>query len=381
MKNSVYKTKNTIYKTKIGCFTIKNGIFKIKLDDFINELDMNRTKRSYKLFILAVFVALFHTCINPVEFDRRTEDDILVVDGKVNLNDSIQTLSLIRTGPLGRSARFPVEAGAIVTLIENDKTVGIYTEEEPGVYKIYNFKPQIGNSYHIDIQLQNGDHYTSLPETMPRPVLIDSAYFTFDGLRYLTLFSSIKVPEQDEPPYLRWRIKHAYQRTDIYCGGFDNVNTCYYESERATDNQLVPLLDGGELKPGSTIEFPIANAPVIDTVFGEISYFTVFQETLTPATFEYWQKVNTLLSQTGSIFDAPPGQIRGNIYKTDDANALVLGLFYATSEEIAYVKTFPGDFAPLDLVPFCGLPGVPPSPFPFPECCYCRFGIPRPDYW
>ncbi|MDX1942275.1 MAG: DUF4249 domain-containing protein [Saprospiraceae bacterium] len=342
---------------------------------------MKKTKRSYKLLILATFAALFQTCVNPVEFDRRDEDDILVVDGRVNLNDSIQTLLLTRTGPLGRSARFPTETGATVTLIENDKTVGTYVEEEPGVYKIYHFKPQIGNSYHIDIQLQNGDHYTSLPETMPRPVFIESAYFTYNGDRTLTLFSSIKIPEQDDPPYLRWKIKHVYQRTDLACGFFDNTSTCYYETNRATDNQLVPLLDGGELKPGTVIEFSITDVPVIDTIFGEVTYFTVFQETLTPAAFQYWEKVNTLLSQTGSIFDAPPGQIRGNIYKTDDANALVLGLFYATSEEIAYVKTFPGDFAPLDLAPFCGVPGVPPTPFPYPECCYCPFGIPRPDYW
>lgn len=342
---------------------------------------MKRLKLAYRLLFLVAFASLLPTCIDPVVFDRRQEDDLLVVDGKVSLQDTIQTLTLVRNSVVGRRARFPAETNAVVSLIENDKIVGIYVEEASGVYKIDNFKPKIGNSYAIDIQLQNGDHYTSLPETMPRPVPIDSAYFNFDNLRTLTLYSTIKIPEQGDALYLHWQVRHVYQRTDMICGFSDQMDVCYYELDRGLDNQFVALLDASELKPGTAIEAQVAKATVVDTIFGEITYFTVFQESITPATYRYWQKVDNLLTQTGSIFDAPPGQVRGNIYKVDDANALVLGVFYAAADAIAYVRTDPSDFLPLRLNPYCGTANTPRSPFPFPECCFCTFGIPRPDYW
>jgi len=336
----------------------------------------------FRFFLLLLLIAiLFGNCVDAVSFDRKQEDFILVVDGKVNLQDSVQTLLLSRTAVVGRSAQFPPETGALVFLLENGERVSNYVETAPGEYKISGFKPQIGNTYQVDVTLKSGRSYMSQPEVMPSGVPIDSAYFTYNGDRTLTLYSQVAIPEQENPPYLRWRLRHVYQHSDLHCGGLDAVTTCYYELRRSTDNQLVPLLDGGELAGGSTVQFPIVSTLVVDSIFGEVSYYTIYQETLTPTAFQYWEKVNNLLTQTGSIFDAPPGQIRGNIYDVEAPEALVLGIFYAASEDIAYVKTIPTDFLPLQVNPFCGAPGFPPNPFPFPECCYCPFGIPKPDYW
>lgn len=335
----------------------------------------------YKILFFIVFGALFQTCVDPLGFDTRHEDHILVIDGKVNLNDSVHTVSLTRTDYVGRSAKFPPEQGAMLTLMENDKPVVSFLETEPGIYKAIDFKPTVGYRYSIDIQLQNGDHYASQPEAMPSPVPIDSAYFTFDRKRSLTIFSDTQIPTDGDTPYLRWHIQHVYQHSDIICGPLDNIGVCYYELERKGDNQNLILLDGGELQRGAQLAFPVVKVGITDSIFGEITYFTVYQESLPEATFHYWEKVNTLLTQTGSIFDAPPGQVRGNIFKVDDPNAPVLGIFYPTSEDYARIKTLPSDFLPLNINPYCGIPGIPPNPFPYPDCCFCKFGIPKPDYW
>lgn len=334
----------------------------------------------YKILVITAFAMLFQTCVDPIGFDQQADDTLLVVDGKINANASEQTVLLTRTDVIGKSANFPPEAGATITLLENNKLIATYTETEPGVYKIFNFKPRIGNSYQVNVRLVNGEQYASEPQLLPKQVPIDSAYFTFDGARTLTLFTKITIPTEGEVPYLRGRIEHVYQHTDIYCGGLDDVKTCYYELNRATDNQLIPILDGSALERGLSVPFTVAQANVIDSIFGEVTYYTIFQESITLNTFRYWEKVQQLLEQSGSIFDAPPGQIRGNIYKIDEPEKLVLGFFYATSEEVAYVKTVPIDFLPLQLAPYCGIPGIFPNPFP-DDCCVCRFGIPRPDYW
>lgn len=347
----------------------------------INTSTMKFVPISLLLLLAVISTLLFDTCVDPVVFSRDQNADLLVVDGKVNLQDSVQTLLLTHTSVVGRSARFPPEIGAQVSLFENDQQVAQYTETGEGVYTISNFRPQVGKAYHIDIQLSNGERYTSQPEVMPQDVPLDSAYFKYEGGRSLTIFARTFVPAQGEVPYLRWRINHVYQITDLICGGLDKGTTCYYNAPRATDNQLVPLLDGSELTRGASVESAIVEVPIIDSLFGEVSYFTVFQESMPAEAFQYWEKVNTLLTQTGSLFDIPPGQIRGNIFKVDDPEAPVLGVFYPASENHAYVKTVPTDFPPLQLRPYCGFPGFPPFPFPYPQCCYCRYGIDRPDYW
>lgn len=334
----------------------------------------------YKALILITFVISFQTCVEPVGFDRKADETLLVIDGRVNSADAVQTLSLTRTSVIGRSKNFPPEAGATVALVENGQKSYAYQETQAGIYKIFNFTPRIGNTYQVNIKLASGEQYASEPQVLPMPVPIDTAYFTFDGERALTLFTKLTIPKDSEVPYLRARIAHVYQHTDLYCGGLDIVRTCYYELNRATDNQLVPTLDGSALERGASIPFPVAQANVIDSIFGEVSFYTIFQESITLNTLRYWEKVQKLLEQSGSIFDAPPGQIRGNIYKVDEPEKLVLGFFYATSESITYVKTAPIDFLPLQLAPYCGIAGI--FPYPFPEdCCSCRFGIPRPDYW
>ncbi len=344
-------------------------------------MDMKKNSLIYKILFPIACAALLHACIDTVSFTGRKENNYLVVDGKVNLNDSVQTISLTRTDEVGRSGNFPPERGAKVVLLENSQSVASFLETKPGSYQIYNFKPTEGYLYSIDIQLQGGDHYASQPELMPSPVPIDSVYFIFDGNAYFTLFSNIHIPENKKAPYLRWRTQLVYQRSDLYCGALDQVTSCYYQLERKSDSQKLILLDGSELEPGANLAFPITTVLVADTLFGEVTYYTIYQESITPSTFQYWEKVNRLLTQTGSVFDTPPGQIRGNIYNVDDPNAPVLGLFYATAEDYARVKTIPTDFLPLHINPYCGAPGFPPNPFPFPDCCYCKFGIAKPDYW
>lgn len=335
----------------------------------------------YKILVICILSTTLTTCVDPLNFDQGGNEKMLVVDGRVNAGDSIQTVRLNYTSVVGRSANFPPASGATVSLLENGQKKYAYQETEPGIYQLMNFTPQVGSRYQVDIRLANGAQYASESEMMPRPIPIDSAYFTFNGERTLTLFTKVTIPQEGEKPYLRARIRHVYQHTDQYCDPFDKVQTCYYELERATDNQLIPLLDGSKWERGISIPFSIAQAPVIDSIFGEITYYTILQESISLQTLRYWEKVQRLLAQRGSIFDAPPGQIRGNIYKVDEPEKLVLGLFYASSETIAYVKTYPLDFLPLQLTPYCGVYGSYPNPFPYPECCYCPFGIARPDYW
>lgn len=343
-------------------------------------------KRWNPILLFLLLVLVWSTCVDPVELKLAEQDDILVVDGSINVNDSVHTIRLIRTAPLGRSTAFPVEENAEVRILDQSGNMFSCNEEEPGVYRLRNFQPDPKHSYRLSIQLKNGKRFESTPQTTPTLVPIDSAYFIFDKINKLTLYAQIRIPDTvNSGPFLRWRISHAYQRTDKFCGFPDiGATTCYFKTRRATDNQLLPLLDGGRLVRGAVVQTSIGDAPVLDTIFGEVTYFTVVQETLTEEAFRYFERVNRLLIQTGSFFDIPPGTVRGNIFNVDDPDELILGVFFMNATTVDYVRTMPSDFLPLQINPYCGVAGFFPQPFPF-ECCYCTLWpnstTEKPSYW
>ena len=326
--------------------------------------------RTFNLLTYVVLLAsgiLLHSCVDALEFKPTESEKLLVVDGKLTTANGDQVLRLSETALVGRSDNFPPVTGAIVTLRDDLGNVKSYTETEPGVYKLSGSAIQgtSGRTYTLHIEV-NGKTYESKPETMPQKIEADSSFFAIGNQDFVYVYSSISIPtDLNEGPFLKWRIDNVYQINEVYCGPFDPTNVCYV-TERFS-NQLLPLLDGSLLARGETAK-PFVAAKEADKTFGEVVYFNLYMETLSPDAFKYWNKVSLLLTQSGSIFDSPPGAIRGNIMNVNNPEELVLGYFYAAPEDTTHVKVLASDFLPYTINPYCGIAGFPPSPFPS-ECC------------
>jgi hypothetical protein len=146
---------------------------------------------------------------------------------------------------------------------------------------------------------------------------------------------------------------------------------------------LLPLLDASLLARGETAR-PFVAAKEANKIFGEVVFFNLYMETLSPEAYKYWNKVSQLITQSGSVFDPPPGVIRGNITNLSNPEELVLGYFYAAPEDTTRVKVYASDFLPYEINPYCGAPGLPPIPRPA-ECCNCTIlpgaSTEKPFYW
>lgn len=322
------------------------------------------------------------TCVDPIEFSPRFEDDLLVVDGKITASDGPHTVKLSRTDQLGRSANFPAVTGATLTLTDQLGNEYFFVENGIGIYQLW-ARCFEGNTYTLHIRLSDGLSYESSPETMPALLPADSAFFNFDGYKNIAVYARFTASDvaREEGPYYKWRVDHIYQVSEIYCGPLDPTNTCYVS--RRPDNQALALADGSRLQRGASYD-ALVKQLIVDKTFGEASYFNIYQESVGVNAYRYWSKISLLLSQRGSFFDAPPGTIRGNIFNTQNPNELVLGYFYAAPEDTLRVKTIGGDFSSADILPVCGAPGFPPYPFNW-ECCDCttlpNSTLERPWYW
>lgn len=326
---------------------------------------------------------LLITCVDPVEFTPRDEDDLLVVDGRIADNFGPHIVKLTRTEIVGRSSNFPLESGARVSVMENDDQEYFFNEIKPGEYHLEGVRGIPGNSYQLRIRLSNGVAYESNPEILPQSIQPDSVFFEFDRIQTISIFSQLTIPPTiQKGPYFKWQFDHVYQITDLVCGPFDPALSCYFKIPR--NNQLLPLLDGSNLARNASVKQLLNEVEVFGTTFGEKNYFTIVQESITADAFDYWSRISRLIIQNGSIFDNPPGGVRGNIFRTDEPNELVLGYFYAASEHIEHIPTLPSDFVPLRINPYCGVAGFPPTPFPN-GCCSCTLitnnRIEKPDYW
>ena len=82
----------------------------------------------------------------------------------------------------------------------------------------------------------------------------------------------------------------------------------------------------------------------MDYSFHEKHYFTTYQSSITSDAHEYWREVDILANQTGSIFDTPPAEIKGNIFNVKDTEEKVFGYFQAANQTQDRFYLLPYDF-------------------------------------
>jgi hypothetical protein len=289
--------------------------------------------------------------------------------------------------------------GATIEINDDLGNSAMYEETSPGVYLL---DPQLfvgvpGRTYHVEITLANGESFCSTPQMMPSPINADQAYFEID--RDQNLSSSGVLVEQtvvnifiDTPlqndlgdqPGLRWTVEEVYSYSDLSCHSFYDAfaTTCYFNVPFDESEVLIFKAEEGvqERLEGYKVRTRLL-AP--NDEFVEKHYFSVHQYTLSPATFEYWQQVRAVTSQTGNLFDVPPAAVTGNIFATESGLA-ALGFFEVSGRSIVRTFTTPFLIGGNRIVDTCPIRR---SQVVQDKCCFCwlvdqpenRVG--RPDYW
>jgi hypothetical protein len=70
----------------------------------------------------------------------------------------------------------------------------------------------------------------------------------------------------------------------------------------------------------------------IDLTFGLGYLLRINQHSLSSQAYDYWNKVSQAVSLSGGLFEAPPGEIGGNIFNINDPEEKVHGYFYGSAE-------------------------------------------------
>ena len=345
----------------------------------------------YLLYCLAV---VFPACIDPISFDTTAGENELVFFGNFTQLCEDHEFFITQTSSLGEPP-IPVP-GATVIIVDDEGNSADYQEIEPGKYLLTAEQMQgsPGKSYHIEITLANGQHYFTQPQVMPEPIEVDTIYFEINrreelsgaGILVEKTFIDVFIDTplkngSGEFPNLRWAVEEVYSFVDLICGPFDIARTCYF-IDPINDSQVLLLKNEGANQE-SLERLPVRSrllAPFDE--FTARHYFLVDQYTISEEESEFWEKVDAVANQSGSLFDVQPAAVAGNLIKEGNPQSQVLGFFGVNGASKIRTFTTPFKILPTRILDCNDPPYFREHPA---ECCNClnKSGvqIERPPYW
>ncbi|PRY86180.1 DUF4249 domain-containing protein [Mongoliibacter ruber] len=313
--------------------------------------------KNYSAFILTFLVGLlFSTCIDPYHFESERPEWSLGMEG------FITTLPKAHRIRLSRVDRFSPDFNGLnrpetlaKVLIKDDLgNVEVLTETTAGVYLTHeDFAAKIGRSYNLEILLNNGKRFISRPEIVVAAPIVDS--LSYRSVKTATsnamidevgvrIFAHFQDPP-DERNFYFWNMQVSdfqmiaepelnlnspFHPTCPRCPNpLDCCRVCYYSERPSPPN--VNTAEDSDFN-GVYQNMPIAyikdNGLRFKGIYkAKIQHLSVSQEA-----YRHLKLVGQQLSLTGTVFDPPPANIRGNLISLDEPDDQPLGFFFASDE-------------------------------------------------
>lgn len=311
--------------------------------------------------LLYVLLLIPLSCVDPYNLQLEEGEQLLTIDGFITTEPGPHQIRLSRTDTYGsvfEGLIRPVRQ-ANVNVRDSEGLVTFLTEIEPGLYETpEGFQAKIGLSYTLQLRLSNGREYTSFPEKVNQVAPIDDISFrtvqidTEDRLEVrlgLQILAHFKDPGDQVNNYY-WRTAPGAFVLITNPELFTNPPThptdprgpapkeccavCYLVESRRSQNFVIA---SDESFNGLETRLPVAfiednGLRFRDTYRAEIQQMGISQEA-----FRFLRLIEQQLSITGSVFDQPPANIRGNMISLDDPDETVLGYFIAADVQTKVV--------------------------------------------
>jgi len=294
-----------------------------------------------------------------------SNNSYLVVEGLINSGTDSTFIKLTRTVKLSSKAAPGPELNAVVTVESDNNNTYTLQEAGNGLYQSASLNLSSTSKYRLRIKTTDNKEYLSdfVPAKITPPIDSISYAVQNNGVQ----FSANTHDPSNSTRYYRWDFDETWQYISyyqsfykmdstgyptyrIYYNGPDNIYQCY-----ATAQSLQILL-GSSIKLTSDV---ISQQPVdfIAAGSGKVSHgysLMLRQYALTADGFAYWQNVKKNTEQLGSIFDAQPSTLQGNIHCISNPAEPVIGFISAstvTAKRLYVDNHFAGLFVPFYVEP------------------------------
>ncbi len=259
----------------------------------------------------------------------------LVVEGFIAGKDTSQ-FTLTRTVPLSGNEVVPPETGARMQVEGDDNSIYPFSEGSAGIYKANTVALNPAAKYRIRINTGNGEVYLSdFVPFQPSPP-IDSINWVKDASQ-LTIYANTHDPA-NASHYYQWNYDESWEYTSASTSVLQYVplpkpsrlipradsNEIYF-CWHANSSSAILLTSTTKLAQDVVYEFPLIHYPIGAQQLSVRYSVLVRQWTLTKDGYNYLTLMQKNTESLGSIFDAQPSILVGNIHCTSDPGRPVLG--------------------------------------------------------
>jgi hypothetical protein len=286
------------------------------------------------------FIACKEKYISPV---TSPATGYLVVEGAINSGIGATNITLSRTAGL-QIQNIVYEKGAIVKVEGEDNTSKQLTEVSDGNYTISGLNLNANKKYRLNITTKDGKVYLSDFSSVIYNPPIDSVNWKREN-------GSVQMyvnthDDTNNTQYYQWETSETweihsgylsalkYKQTNsakgtVYSVDFsDSINKSidygkYYCWKTVPSSQILTGTTVALSK--NIINLPIANIPQDSWKLNVLYSLFTRQLSISKGKYEFLQRMKKNTEGTGSIFDAQPSDLNGNLHCVSNTNEPVIG--------------------------------------------------------
>jgi len=295
-------------------------------------------KKTYIYIILLITAVALWRCTKPYQPAEITTDyGYLVVEGNINPGTDSTIIKLSRTTKLSSKTSTRVELKAIVTVEDEQNASKTISETGNGNYAAVGLNLDNTKKYRLRVKTTNGKIYLSDFVPVKNAPPIDSVGYTVtnDGIN---IYNNAHDATNNTRYY-----RYEYQETWQFQSAFNSKYVAVLGqlglvglSLRTPDQQVFTCWANDASSTiilGSTIRLsqdvlsqnPITQIASNSEKIGIKYSILLKQYALTEDAYNFWTLMKTNTEQLGSIFDAQPTLLKGNIHNVADATEPVIG--------------------------------------------------------
>jgi hypothetical protein len=260
----------------------------------------------------------------------------LVVEGTINTNDT-STIKLSRTVNLTSSITTNPVTATVLIECDNGIIYGL-PQAAPGVYKLAGETLDATRKFRLRINTAEGVEYLSDYEQAKAAPPIDSIGFNVTP-KGIQIYANTHDPNNSTRYYRfdyleTWRFHSMYSSSYVSNGVMVVPRTqdqlVYYCFASNASSSIV-LGSTARLKQDVLFQVPVTAIDATSEKI-ELKYSILLRGyALTANAYKFWETLKKNTEELGSIFDAEPTSLSGNIHNTHDATDIVVGFIGAGS--------------------------------------------------
>jgi hypothetical protein len=265
------------------------------------------------------------------------------VEGVINSGAGETLIKLTRTTPLN-NAEIVFETGARVSVEAEDNSSVMLKEVNPGQFTVSNLNLSSNKKYRLSIETKDGKKYVSDYANSKYNPPIDSISWKREN-RDVQLFVNTHDPSNNTKYYQweyteTWELRSYYMSILKYKVGSSTKGTTYsvVYNDSSTYGADMTKFNCWKTDPSNTIltgstaqlandiiNLPLIKIPADSWKLNILYSVMAKQYSLSQGRYEFLQRMKKNTESTGSVFDAQPSELNGNLHCVTNPSEPVIG--------------------------------------------------------